>query len=131
MQELYPIKSMPGMFFFFLWLLLLAPLFLMTKNTNLIKFELYGFNYWLKIGVISFSVFLLPVMVFYEGIQGVPASTAGIILLLEPISATITANLLFHQKITTSIISGGFFILLSNYIVVGGVNGVDSVPNRE
>jgi drug/metabolite transporter (DMT)-like permease len=114
-----PIKSTFGMFLFSaFWLILFAPLFLITKNANVIKFISYPLNDWIYVIIISFIAFVLPAVIFYKGIEKVPASTAGVILLLEPISASILAAILFDQPITSNIIIGGILILLSNYLII-------------
>ncbi|MBU4492316.1 MAG: hypothetical protein KKD69_07635 [Euryarchaeota archaeon] len=46
------------------------------------------------------------------------ASIAGIVLLLEPVSAIILAAIFFTQPIGLNIISGGTLILFSNYLVI-------------
>ncbi|MGQ0792911.1 MAG: DMT family transporter [Deltaproteobacteria bacterium] len=57
-------------------------------------------------------------LLFYRGIRGVCASTAGVILLLEPASAAVIAALWFSQPIGAGVIAGGSLILISNYLVV-------------
>jgi len=121
LEKKHSVKFTFYMFLFsFFWLLLFAPILSLTKNDILIKFVSYPLKYWMYFAVISFVAFVLPITLFYKGIQRVPASSAGIIMLLEPVSATIIAGILFGQKITVNIIFGGFLILLSNYIVVTG-----------
>jgi drug/metabolite transporter (DMT)-like permease len=39
-------------------------------------------------------------------------------LLLEPVSATLLAAILFSQPIGLNILSGGGLILLSNYLII-------------
>lgn len=63
---------------------------------------------------------LLPHLLFYRGIRDVNASAAGFILLLEPVSATVIAALVFGDKIGLSFITGAFLILLSNIFVIRG-----------
>ena len=61
---------------------------------------------------------VIPYSLFYKGVEKIEASVAGVILLLEPVSATILAAILFGQPITLNILLGGVLILLSNYLVV-------------
>lgn len=61
---------------------------------------------------------VLPHFLFYKGIEYVSASSAGIVLLLEPVSATVIAAVLFSEHIGISFIIGGLFILMSNYLVL-------------
>jgi drug/metabolite transporter (DMT)-like permease len=119
LNKKHPITSSFGMFSFSLvWLLLFAPFIFLTNDITIIKFVAYPLEYWIYFIIISFIIFVLPVNIFYKGVQKVSASTAGVVLLLEPISAAALASILFDQIITYNIILGGFLILLSNYIVV-------------
>jgi drug/metabolite transporter (DMT)-like permease len=65
---------------------------------------------------------IFPHLLLYKGLQKIQASVAGVILLLEPISATILAAIFFNQLITFNIIMGGILILISNYLVIKGDN---------
>jgi DME family drug/metabolite transporter len=103
-----------------IWLMLLWPIFyyffpyaIITRiRVNLpIVFLLYLVVYALIGGVI-------PHLLFYRGFKQIEASVAGILLLLEPISASILAALFFDQPIGPDIILGGALILLSNYFVI-------------
>ncbi|MEM3609940.1 MAG: DMT family transporter [Candidatus Aenigmatarchaeota archaeon] len=119
LNKKHPITASFGMFSFSLvWLLLFAPFLFLTNNIAIIKFTTYPLEYWIYFLTISFIIFILPVNIFYKGVQKVSASTAGVLLLLEPVSATILASILFSQAITYNIILGGFLILLSNYLVI-------------
>ncbi|MGB7292407.1 MAG: EamA family transporter [Thermodesulfobacteriota bacterium] len=60
---------------------------------------------------------VIPHLLLYRGFKKIEASVAGILLLLEPISASILAALFFDQPIGLYIICGGALILLSNYFV--------------
>jgi DME family drug/metabolite transporter len=119
LDKKHPITSTFGMFLFSLiWLLLFAPFLFLLNNVTIIKFVVYPLEYWIYFVIISFIIFVLPVNVFYKGVQKVPASTAGVILLLEPVSASMLAALFFGQTITLNIIFGGILILLSNYLII-------------
>jgi drug/metabolite transporter (DMT)-like permease len=61
---------------------------------------------------------LIPYILLLKGLKKVLASSAGIILLLEPVSAALLAAVLLHQPITPNILLGGSLILISNYIVI-------------
>jgi drug/metabolite transporter (DMT)-like permease len=69
---------------------------------------------------------VIPHLLFYRGFKKIEASVAGILLLLEPISASILAALFFDQPIGPDIILGGALILLSNYFVIR--SGSDIIP---
>ena len=66
-------------------------------------------------GMIAFSVLvgLLPNLLFYRGSQSVTALTAGLILLLEPVVATISSSLLWHTHLPTLFALGAGLVLLS------------------
>jgi DME family drug/metabolite transporter len=61
---------------------------------------------------------VIPHLLFYRGFKKIEASVAGILLLLEPISASMIAALFFDQPIGLDIVLGGALILLSNYFVI-------------
>jgi drug/metabolite transporter (DMT)-like permease len=104
--------------FALIWLIVFAPFVSILNNPSVIKLVSYPTEYWLYLIIISIISFVLPANIFYKAVQKVPASIAGIIVLLEPVSASIMASFLFSQAITYNIILGGFLILLSNYLVV-------------
>ena len=119
LNKKHPITSTFGMYLFSLtWLFLFAPFLFLTNNIAIMKFSAYPLEYWVYFLIISFIMFVLPTYIFYKGVQKVSASTAGVLLLLEPVSASIIASFLFFQAITYNIILGGFLILLSNYLVI-------------
>jgi DME family drug/metabolite transporter len=68
--------------------------------------------------VFGFIAGVIPHLLFYRGMQKIHASTAGIMLLLEPVGATLLAAILFSQPIGLNILSGGGLILLSNYLII-------------
>ncbi len=70
--------------------------------------------------VAGFTLFagLTPACLAFSGMRTVEASTAGILLLLEPVSAAILAYLIFAQKPTSMIWIGGGFILFANYVLL-------------
>jgi drug/metabolite transporter, DME family len=59
----------------------------------------------------------VPDFLFYSGIQNVEALQAGVILLLEPISAVILSVALMISTPSLIQVAGGALILLSNYFV--------------
>lgn len=108
--------------FTILWLIILYPLFNLLTSDPLIvnlRFTLpasYVF-YFFIFGLIGG---LLPHTLFYKSVTRINASEAGIILLLEPLSASIIAIFLFDQYLTIQTIVGGLLILASNYILLSG-----------
>ncbi len=103
-----------------LWLLLLLPLAsLFVDEQSIIRLSFnFPLHYWLYLLVFAVIAGALPHVLFYKGVQKIHASIAGIILLLEPVSATILAAIFFGQPAGFNIISGGALILLSNYLVI-------------
>ena len=102
-----------------IWLLLIWPIvnFLIREPTITrlsINFPLQYFVYLIIFAIIAG---VIPHSLFYKGVQKIHASVAGIILLLEPVSAMILAAILFLQPISLNVISGGALILFSNYII--------------
>jgi drug/metabolite transporter (DMT)-like permease len=114
-----PVRSGFGlMMFAVIWLAIFAPFISLINDSSIIKFTAYPVGYWLYfVGIAAISQ-VIPLFIFYRGIRSVSASTAGIILLIEPVSALILASLLFSQPITLNIIIGGAIILLSNWLVI-------------
>jgi len=108
-------------FFAAIWLFLFFVIFSKVypgrSETLSISLELMISNFK---GLIIFAVVagVLPHLLFYRGLEEVNASSAGIILLLEPVSATIMAAFLFSESIGISFIAGACLILLSNYFVL-------------
>jgi drug/metabolite transporter (DMT)-like permease len=84
-------------FFSLLWLLVFWPLLRILINDQSIMrldFSLLG-NYWLYFLIFAIIVGVFPHALFYKGLKNIQASSAGIIMLLEPISATILASIFF------------------------------------
>ncbi len=100
-----------------LWLLLpVSSLFVQDSLTRIsVNFPAY---YWFYVILFALLWGTISHPLFYLGMKKVLASTAGIILLLEPISATILATIIFNQIITSNIIIGGALILVSNYMIL-------------
>ncbi len=102
------------------WLLTIQPFYkIMIKNDVLTR---------LNVNVISNKIFeiilgsiiikIIPVVLLYKSISKIKISTAGIVLLIEPVIASVLAYFLFNQPITQSVIIGGFLIIFSNYLVL-------------
>lgn len=70
--------------------------------------------------IILFAINSGPIasLLYYRGIGKVEASSAGVLLLTEPLTAALLALLFFSQPLTANIILGGAFILLSNYVII-------------
>jgi len=106
--------------FAFIWLLVLLPLikfFVTDQSAVRLSFDLAPMS-WLYLVIFALLAGVIPPLLFFKGLGRVSASVAGIILLLEPVSATILAWLFFSQSVGGYIMLGGLLILLSNYIVI-------------
>jgi drug/metabolite transporter (DMT)-like permease len=75
-------------------------------------------KFWLYFGIFALVSNIIPHLCYYKGIKEIPASTAGVILLLEPLTGSILATIFLHQTLTPNIILGGLFILMANYIII-------------
>ncbi len=102
------------------WLLLLLPIAnIFIKEPIVIRISTdFQSIYWLYLAIFAFIGGVIPHLFFYRGVQKIQAGVAGIILLLEPVSATVLADILFNQPIGINIIIGGALILVSNYLVI-------------
>jgi len=102
------------------WLLLLLPLMdLLIADKGLLRLSL-GLPPadWAYLAAFAVLGGALPHLLFYKSLERLSASVAGIILLLEPVSATIIAWVFFSQKIGLYLLIGGAFILFSNYLII-------------
>ncbi len=100
-------------------LALLYPLIsTIVTSPSIISFNQRSFDLWLYFIVYAIYVWGFTIFLSYKGLQKVSASDAGIILLLEPVSATLLAAAFLLQPLTINIAVGGFFILLANYLTI-------------
>lgn len=102
------------------WLILLLPVFLnLTSDPHVFKVSFnLPLNHWLYLMIFSLFSGVIPNLLFYSGIKTVDASIAGILLLIEPISASLLAAFLFDQPLGLKMLIGGALILFSNYFVI-------------
>ncbi|CAG0960560.1 hypothetical protein METP3_00801 [Methanosarcinales archaeon] len=103
-----------------IWLLVLWPFvaFFIHEPTIIRLSTSFETQNWLFLAFFAIMAHMVPYFFFYKGVQKVNSSTAGIILLLEPISAAILAAILFAQPIDLDLLYGGTLILLSNYLLI-------------
>jgi len=102
------------------WLLLLLPLMrVLIPEGSLLRLSVsLAPQEWMFLIAFATLGGTLPHLLFYKSLEKVSASVAGIILLLEPVSATIIAWMFFSQKIGVYVLAGGVFILFSNYLII-------------
>jgi drug/metabolite transporter (DMT)-like permease len=107
-----------------IWLFLFWPAAsLFFHDLNIIRLNINILaKSWYYIFIFALAAHIIPHFFFYKGVQKIQASVAGIILLLEPISATILAAIFFAQSISLSTFFGGALILLSNYLIIHNKN---------
>jgi drug/metabolite transporter (DMT)-like permease len=104
----------------FVFLLILQPIvsiFISDPLKTSLSLGLPG-KIWIYLLGFALISNVIPHVSYYHGVKEIRASTAGIILLLEPISGAILAALFLSQPITSNIIVGGLLILLANYLVI-------------
>ncbi len=103
-----------------LWLALLHPLLVATAPAPSLMRLSWSFPSSLWILLIGYACLsdTLPNVFFYKAIEHVKASTAGIIMLLEPLAAAFIGTVVFHQAFTLRIALGGLLILAANVMIV-------------
>lgn len=102
------------------WLLVLWPIFALmtTEEPQFSRVSAHMLmEYWPQIATFAFIAGVLPGLLLFRGLQNVAASSAGILLLLEPVSATILSTVIFSQQLNKSVVSGGALILMANVAV--------------
>jgi drug/metabolite transporter (DMT)-like permease len=109
-----------------IWLLMLWPVFSFLIQEPMITRLSAGFplQYWAYLAFYTLIANMLSYMFFYKGIRKVQASVAGVIMLLEPVSAALLAAAFLLQPLTFNILAGGALILASNYLVLRKENGI-------
>ncbi|OGI14742.1 hypothetical protein A3K63_02595 [Candidatus Micrarchaeota archaeon RBG_16_49_10] len=103
-----------------LFLLALYPAISWFSNDRTITgmgFDL-PFKIWVYLFLFEVFAAIIPQVSYYIGTRKVSASDAGIILLLEPVSASLLAMAFLGQALTANVIVGGALILLANYLVI-------------
>lgn len=101
----------------FIFYLIGKSLITLENETIKISYDLIAI-YWKEFALFAFVAGVLPHLLFYKGLEETNASVAGIILLAEPLTATILAALMFSQKIGFELLIGGSLIIISNIIVI-------------
>jgi len=113
-----------------LWLILLvSPFSLLDVGGTFanLSIHLLAAN-WGLVLLVSVLAYLLPTLLFLVGIKRVDASVAGMVLMLEPLSAIVLAAILFHEPVTWGLIIGGSLILVANFLTVRASR--QPVPHR-
>lgn len=98
--------------------ILLAASFVL-KRADIIEFRLnWSAQIWTALILFSLVTQVINHVLYLKGSKVVPATEAGIIMLLEPVSGAILAALFLDQAITLNILFGGILILIANYFVL-------------
>ena len=116
----YITTTFGNVLFMLLFLIISYPIiYLFTQDPSIIRLSpdlpMITWGYLFVFMIISQ---LIPYLLFFRGVKKVPASSAGIILLLEPVIASLLAAALLNQPVTLNILLGGSVILISNYLVI-------------
>ena len=107
-------------FFSVIWLLLFYLIWIKLLPANdsfLFTYDLIPNNLF-YLYIFALISGLIPHLLFYKGVITISGGIAGIILLLEPLTAIIIADILFSQKVGIELALGGTLILISNYFVI-------------
>ncbi len=113
----YLTTTFGSVFFTSMWLLIAYPLISTFFHEPMFRLSFELSPKLLLLFIFGFVTMVIGISLFYKGLEKVEASKAGVIALLEPVSATILAAIFFAQPITIPILIGGALILASNYIV--------------
>jgi len=70
-------------------------------------------DHLLEISFYAIFVGLLPNILFYEGNSTSSARAAGLILLIEPLVATLVSHWIWHDTLSRSFLIGGLFLIVS------------------
>lgn len=76
--------------------------------------------HWPAVALYTLVANILPALLVIAGMRRVDASSAGVLLLLEPVSAALLAAWAFGEPLTGNLIAGGALILGSNVLLVRG-----------
>jgi drug/metabolite transporter (DMT)-like permease len=72
---------------------------------------------WLAVAFLGIGCSFLAYLFWYDGLQTVSTSQAGIFLYIEPLVSLIAAALILNEVITLAALLGGGFILLGVWLV--------------
>lgn len=102
------------------WVLLFYPLMAMLiDDQQLIRLSVgFPFDLWMYFILFVIVSDTFVTLLLMKGMHKVSASIAGMILLIEPLSAAVLAAIFLRQPITSNIVMGGLCILFANYLVI-------------
>jgi len=113
------IKFFVDLFGLVLLFLIFPVLKMIFSDPQVVGFSL-EWPLWIWGALLMFNLFAITLghILYYKGVKLVPTASAGILLLLEPIVATLLAAVFLAQPITINILFGGIFIILGNALVI-------------
>lgn len=102
------------------WLLVLWPLaWLAIPDASMVRLSVAPFlDHWTSVALYTIGANLAPALVAMWGMRRVEASTAGVLLLLEPVSAALLAWPLFGEVLEGNVAAGGALILAANWLLL-------------
>jgi drug/metabolite transporter (DMT)-like permease len=80
------------------------------------NFMQYSVEVWLSVFALGFLGTALAFTWFYEGIDKIGPSRAGIFINFVPIFATLMAVLILHEKLSPSLVIGAIFVVSGVYL---------------
>jgi len=102
-------------------LILILPAF---REGVLQNFMQYGVEVWLSVLALGLLGAALAFTWFYEGIDKIGPSRAGIFMNFVPIFATLMAVLILHEKLSPSFIVGAIFVICGVYLTNSQVKNI-------
>lgn len=76
--------------------------------------------HWEAVGLYTLLANIAPALLVMWGMRAVDASSAGVLLLMEPVAAALLAAWAFAEPVTGQILVGGALILTSNVVLIRG-----------
>ena len=98
----------------FVVLILYSSVFNQDSISSDLKNYLGNTKIFLIVSTYSILIGLIPNLLFYKGSSRVSPLSAGYVLLLEPIVASLVACFLFKENLTFTFMIGALFVLTSN-----------------
>jgi len=94
-------------------LMLILPAY---KENVLQNFRQYSVEVWLSVFALGFLGTALAFTWFYEGIDKIGPSRAGIFINFVPVFATLMGVLILHEKLSSSLVIGAIFVVSGVYL---------------
>ena len=100
-------------------IILLMPLIsLAVDNPQITGLSLhFSPSIWIFLSLFALFFLVINHLLFLKGVQVVSAADAGILLLLEPLSAAILAMIFLNQPLTPLVVMGGVLIIGANILL--------------